>query len=52
MSHLPRNSKGKYVDDKKYKVKNHCHYIVEYRGVAHDIAIKNTVHLKKSYSFS
>ena len=29
---------GPYVEDKKYrKVRDHCHYIVEYKGVVHSI---------------
>ena len=26
-----------YLEDKKYKVRDHCHYTVEYRGAAHSI---------------
>ena len=49
-----QNSEHKYLKDKKYhKVRGHCHYTREYRGVAHGICnLKYSVPIKNSYSFS
>ena len=44
---------NKYVKDKKYwKVRDHCHYVEEYRGVAHSICnLKYSVPKKNPIAF-
>ena len=44
---------NKYVKDKKYcKVRYHCHYVEEYRGVAHSICnLKYSVPKKNPIAF-
>ena len=45
---VKKNLKNKYLKDKKYcKVRDHCHYAVEYRSAAHTACNLNIVCLKK-----
>ena len=44
---------NKYLKDKKYKIRDPCHYTGEYRGAAHSICnLKYCVPKKNSYNFS